>query len=456
MKGRNTMTTSTTPFPQGFVWGAAASAYQTEGAVDVDGRGTSIWDRFCAEPGRIKDGTSGAVACDFYGRHREDIELMRSLGLDAFRFSVAWPRVLPRGTGAVNTRGLDFYDRLVDDLLAAGIEPFVNLFHWDLPLPLEDAGGWPARATAEHFAAYAGVVGARLGDRVRHWITHNEPACASWLGYGTGVHAPGHGSDAEALAAAHHLLLSHGWAVGELRRCSPRSEVGIVVDSWPAFPWSESDEDRAAARLADGMTNRWFFDALFHGAYPEDMLEHFDGVLPTIADGDLAVIATPLDFVGANNYSRHFVRANPAGGRPLDVRAPAGELTAMGWEVYPSGIREVLTRLHRGYGVDTLYVAENGAAFGDVRTHDGAIHDVDRIRYLESYVSEVAAAIADGVPVRGYFVWSLLDNFEWAEGYSKRFGLVYVDYPTLQRVPKDSFFWYRDLIERSRGITLAA
>jgi beta-glucosidase len=412
MKGRNTMTTSTTPFPQGFVWGAAASAYQTEGAVDVDGRGTSIWDRFCAEPGRIKDGTSGAVACDFY-------------------------------------------DRLVDDLLAAGIEPFVNLFHWDLPLPLEDAGGWPARATAEHFAAYAGVVGARLGDRVRHWITHNEPACASWLGYGTGVHAPGHGSDAEALAAAHHLLLSHGWAVGELRRW-PRSEVGIVVDSWPAFPWSESDEDRAAARLADGMTNRWFFDALFHGAYPEDMLEHFDGVLPTIADGDLAVIATPLDFVGANNYSRHFVRANPAGGRPLDVRAPAGELTAMGWEVYPSGIREVLTRLHRGYGVDTLYVAENGAAFGDVRTHDGAIHDVDRIRYLESYVSEVAAAIADGVPVRGYFVWSLLDNFEWAEGYSKRFGLVYVDYPTLQRVPKDSFFWYRDLIERSRGITLAA
>jgi beta-glucosidase len=455
MKGRNTMTTSTTPFPPGFVWGAAASAYQTEGAVDVDGRGTSIWDRFCAEPGRIKDGTSGAVACDFYSRHREDIALMRSLGLDAFRFSVAWPRVLPRGTGAVNTRGLDFYDRLVDDLLAAGIEPFVNLFHWDLPLPLEDAGGWPARATAEHFAAYAGVVGARLGDRVRHWITHNEPACASWLGYGTGVHAPGHGSDAEALAAAHHLLLSHGWAVGELRRW-PRSEVGIVVDSWPAFPWSESDEDRAAARLADGMTNRWFFDALFHGAYPEDMLEHFDGVLPTIADGDLAVIATPLDFVGANNYSRHFVRANPAGGRPLDVRAPAGELTAMGWEVYPSGIREVLTRLHRGYGVDTLYVAENGAAFGDVRTHDGAIHDVDRIRYLESYVSEVAAAIADGVPVRGYFVWSLLDNFEWAEGYSKRFGLVYVDYPTLQRVPKDSFFWYRDLIERSRGITLAA
>jgi beta-glucosidase len=450
------MTTSTTPFPTNFVWGAAASAYQTEGAVGADGRGASIWDRFCAEPGRIKDGSSGDIACDFYGRYREDIALMRSLGLDAFRFSVAWPRVIPDGRGRVNTRGLDFYDRLVDDLLAAGVEPYVNLFHWDLPLPLQDAGGWPRRSTAERFAAYASAVGARLGDRVGHWITHNEPACAAWLGYGTGVHAPGRQSVVEALAAAHHLLLSHGWAVGELRRCSPHAEIGIVVDSWPAYAWTETREDQAAARIADGMTNRWFFDALFRGEYPADMLDHFGSAVPTIEAGDLGVISTPLDFVGANNYSRHFVRANPAGGMPLDVRPATGELTAMGWEVYPPGIREVLTRLHREYGVDSLYVAENGAAFADVRTHDGAIHDVDRIRYLESYVSEVAAALAAGVPVRGYFVWSLLDNFEWAEGYSKRFGLVYVDYPTLERVPKDSFAWYRDLIERSRGVTLAA
>jgi beta-glucosidase len=448
--------TTYTAFPPNFVWGAAASAYQTEGAADADGRGESIWDRFCAEPGRIKDGTNGRVACDFYGRYREDIELMRSLGLDAFRFSVAWPRVIPDGRGRVNSAGLDFYDRLVDDLLAAGIAPYVNLFHWDLPQPLQDAGGWPARSTAELFAQYAAAVGARLGDRVRHWITHNEPACASWLGYGTGVHAPGHRSVEEALAAAHHLLLSHGWAVGELKRCAPHAEIGIVVDSWPAYPWTESPEDRAAARLADGMTNRWFFDALFRGEYPADMLEHFGDAVPAIEAGDLSVISTPLDFVGANNYSRHFVRANPSGGLPLDVRAPAGELTAMGWEVYPAGIREVLTRLHRDYGVDRLYVAENGAAFADVRTHDGAIHDVDRIGYLDAYLREVAAAMADGVPVRGYFVWSLLDNFEWAEGYSKRFGLVFVDYPTLERIPKDSFYWYRDVIAQARGVTLAA
>jgi beta-glucosidase len=443
-------------FPVNFVWGAATSAYQTEGAVDADGRGESIWDRFCAASGSIKDGTSGAVACDFYGKHRQDVDVMRSLGLDAFRFSVSWPRVIPAGRGPVNVRGLDFYDRLVDELLAAGIEPYVNLFHWDLPQPLQDGGGWPLRSTAEAFVEYAAAVGERLGDRVGHWITHNEPACASWLGYGLGIHAPGHRSTAEALAAAHHLLLSHGWAVGELRRHAPRAEVGIVIDSWPVYPWTDSPEDVAAALLADGTMNRWFFDALFRGEYPADMLEHFGSDVPLIERGDLAVIATPLDFVGANNYSRRFVRASPDGGTPLDVRAPAGELTAMGWEIYPAGIREVLTRLHREYGIQSLFVAENGAAFGDVRTHDGAIHDLERIRYLDAYLGEVAAAMADGVPVRGYFVWSLLDNFEWAEGYSKRFGLVFVDYPTLERIPKDSFYWYRDLIARTRGVTLAA
>jgi len=443
-------------FPANFVWGAATSAYQTEGAVDADGRGESIWDRFCAASGSIKDGTSGAVACDFYGKHRQDVDLMRSLGLDAFRFSVSWPRVVPAGRGPVNARGLDFYDRLVDELLAAGIEPYVNLFHWDLPQPLQDGGGWPVRSTAEAFVEYAAVVGGRLGDRVGHWITHNEPACASWLGYGLGIHAPGHRSTAEALAAAHHLLLSHGWAVDELRRHAPRAEVGIVIDSWSVYPWTDSPEDVAAASLADGTMNRWFFDALFRGEYPADMLEHFGREVPAIERGDLGVIATPLDFVGANNYSRRFVRASPDGGAPLDVRAPSGELTAMGWEIYPAGIREVLTRLHREYGIRSLFVAENGAAFGDVRTHDGAIHDLERIKYFDAYLAEVAAAMADGVPVRGYFVWSLLDNFEWAEGYSKRFGLVFVDYPTLERIPKDSFYWYRDLIARTRGVTLAA
>ena len=441
----------TSSFPEKFVWGAAASAFQTEGAARTDGRGESIWDRFCTTPGRIRDGSTGDVACDSYNRHAEDIELMRDLGLDAFRFSIAWPRVVPEGRGRVNAKGLDFYDRLVDELLAAGIVPYVNLFHWDLPQRLQDEGGWPARSTAEAFAVYAEVVAHRLGDRVRNWITHNEPFCSSWLGYGLGVHAPGHTDAAEALAAAHHLLLSHGWAVDVLRRCSPEAEVGIVVDSWPAYAWSDTDEDRAAARLVDGISNRWFFDALFRGAYPDDICEHFGDSLPVIQYGDLAAIATRLDFVGANNYSRRFVRANPDGGLPLDVRPTTGGLTSMGWEIYPHGIAEVVTRLHDEYGVRSLYVTENGAAFGDVRTHDGRIHDVDRIAYLSAYLEAVASAIAAGVPLRGYFVWSLLDNFEWAEGYSKRFGLVYVDYPTLERVPKDSFHWYRELIAEARG-----
>ena len=442
--------TLTTPLPEGFVWGAAASAFQTEGATGTDGRGESIWDRFCRTPGRIRDGGTGDIACDVYGRYREDVELMRALGLDAFRFSIAWPRVLPDGRGRVNSKGLDFYDRFVDELLAAGIVPYVNLFHWDLPQRLQDEGGWPVRATAEAFATYAEVVASRLGDRVQHWITHNEPFCASWLGYGLGVHAPGHHDTAEALAAAHHLLLSHGWAVDVLRRCSPEAEIGIVVDSWPAYPSTDTDDDRDAARFVDGMTNRWFFDALFRGSYPDDMRVHFGDAVPEVQDGDLAVITTPVDFVGANNYSRRFVRANPHGGLPLDVRSESGGLTSMGWEVYPQGIAEVLTRLHDEYGLESLYVTENGAAFGDVRTHDGRIHDVDRIAYLRSYLEAVAAVVAGGIPVRGYFVWSLLDNFEWAEGYSKRFGLVYVDYPTLERVPKDSFFWYRDLIAAAR------
>ena len=438
------------PFPPGFVWGAATSAFQVEGAARTHGRGESIWDRFCRTAGKVRDGSTGDVACDFYHRYRDDVHLMHVLDLDAFRFSVAWPRVVPAGVGRVNQRGLDFYDRLVDALLGAGITPYVNLYHWDLPQPLEDAGGWPRRETAEAFVAYAEAVARRLGDRVTHWITHNEPFCASWLGYGHGVHAPGHADRREALAAAHHVLLSHGWAVDVLRQAAPRAEVGIVVDSWPAYPWTDSPEDRAAARLADGMRNRWFFDPLFRGAYPEDMLEYFGRDVPPMPDGDLAVIATPLDFVGANNYSRRFVRADPEGGAPLDVRAIGGELTAMGWEVFPTGLAEVLLRLHREYGVKSLYVTENGAAFGDVRTHDGAIHDVDRIAYLHDYLAAVRDVVAAGVPVRGYFVWSLLDNFEWAEGYSKRFGLVFVDYPTLERVPKDSFHWYRDLIRRDR------
>jgi beta-glucosidase len=431
-----------------FTWGVATSAYQIEGATTADGRGESIWDHF-----RTRTGDTGKVACDFYHRYRDDIRLSAELGVDAFRFSVAWPRVLPDGRGRVNERGLDFYDRVVDALLEKGIEPFVNLYHWDLPQRLQDEGGWPERATAEMFAEYAAIVAARLGDRVRYWSTHNEPYCAAWLGYGLGEHAPGGTSAEDAFAAAHHILLSHGLAVPEVRRHARAAEVGIIVDSWPAHPASDDPAATAAARAADGVRNRWFFDALLRGWYPEDVLDRNAADVPPIRDGDLAKIAVPLDWFGINNYSRTL---HDADGQI--VRAPTGPLTAMGWEVYPDGLREVLCRLAFEYSAPPLYVTEFGAAFDDVRVHDGRIHDLDRISFLDASVEAIEEAAAAGVDVRGAFVWSLLDNFEWYEGYSRRFGLVYVDYPTLARIPKASFAWYRDLIaaKKSRAVEAQA
>jgi beta-glucosidase len=437
-------------FPSTFVWGAATSAYQVEGAADEDGRGRSIWDTFSETPGKVAGGDTGAVACDFYNRYPEDIARMRELGLTAFRFSIAWPRVLPSGRGRVNRKGLDFYDRLVDALLEAGIEPFATLYHWDLPQALEDAGGWPERATAEAFAEYADAVASSLGDRVRRWVTHNEPYCASWLGYVEGVHAPGRRSVAAGTAALHHVLLSHGLAVEAIRRASPGAAVGIVLDAWPVYPASDDPRDAAAAWEADGLRNRLFFDPVLRGSYPADVLEGLGADAPPVRAGDLETIAAPIDFLGLNSYSRTVVRAGPDGSGPVDVPPRDAPTTAMGWEVYPDALSELLTRLHSEYGVSSLYVTENGAAFEDVWSEDGRIEDHDRIGYLEQYLGAVAAAIADGVPVHGYFVWSLLDNFEWAEGYSKRFGLVYVDFETLERVPKSSFYWYRDLIAGGR------
>ncbi len=434
-------------FPSDFVWGAATSAYQIEGATDEDGRGPSIWDRFCERPGAVVNGDTGAVACDFYHRHPEDVALMRELGLDAFRFSIAWPRVLPEGRGRVNQAGLDFYDRLVDELLANGVRPFPTLYHWDLPQALEDAGGWPARATAEAFVEYVELVAARLGDRILDWTTHNEPYCTSWLGYGLGYHAPGRTSLADASAAAHHVLLSHGLAVEALRRESQYAEVGIVLDSWPVHPASDDPRDVAAAVEADGFRNRLFFDPVLRGRYPDDVLERLGNAAPTVRDSDLATIAAHIDFLGVNNYSRTIVRAGE-NGEPVEVSATDAPTTAMGWEIYPDAIYEVLTRLHRDYASPPLFVTENGGAFPDLRRADGRIDDRDRIGYLEGYLRAVGRAISEGVPVRGYFVWSLLDNFEWASGYSKRFGLVYVDFETLERVPKSSFYWYRDLIAK--------
>jgi beta-glucosidase len=438
-------------FPADFTWGAATASYQIEGAATEDGRGESVWDRFCATPGKVRNADSGAVACDFYHRYHEDIGLMRELGIDAFRFSIAWPRVIPGGRGAVNPKGLDFYDRLVDELLGNGITPFVTLFHWDTPQPIEDAGGWPARATVDAFAEYVTAVAERLGDRVGNWITHNEPWVVSWVGHGWGHHAPGRTSEADALATAHHLLLSHGRAVQLLRDLSPNANVGITLNLDHVYAASDGADDSAAAAWVDGFHNRWFLDPIFRGAYPQDMLEAWRDIAPPIEDGDLETIAQPIDFLGVNNYTSPLVAADEDGGRSRIVRRADVDHTDMGWEVVPDGLRDLLIRLHRDYAPNAIYVTENGAAFPDVRGHDGSIGDPERQSYLQGYIGAAAEAAASGVPLRGYFAWSLLDNFEWAWGYWKRFGLVYVDYATLERVPKGSFYWYRDLIAAQRA-----
>jgi beta-glucosidase len=436
-------------FPADFVWGASTAAYQIEGAARADGRGESVWDRFSATPGKVRGGDTGDVACDFYHRYRDDVQLMSKLGLDAFRFSISWPRVLPPGRGSVNAAGLDFYDRLVDALLEHEIEPFATLFHWDTPQALEDAGGWPVRATADAFVEYVETVVARLGDRVRFWTTHNEPWVHAWIGHAWGEHAPGRRSEKDAVAAAHHLLLSHGWAVEAIRRAAPGAQVGISLNLHEAYPHSASPEDEAAAWQIDGEGNRWFLDPIFRGSYPADLLERNEIVAPLIRDGDLDAIAAPVDFLGINNYFRFLVGAGSDG--PRLVPNPEAQHTEMGWEVYPDGLRKLLVRVADDYAPPAIYVTENGAAFSDVRVHDGGVHDPERVAYLNAYIDAMSQAIAAGAPVKGYFVWSLLDNFEWAHGYSKRFGLVYVDYPTLERVPKDSFYWYRDFLVSRRG-----
>jgi beta-glucosidase len=433
-------------FPAEFVWGAATASYQIEGAATEDGRGESIWDRFSATPGKVRTGDTGLVACDFYHRYREDIALVRELGLDAFRFSIAWPRILPEGRGRVNQAGLDFYDRVVDELLANDIEPFVTLYHWDLPQALEDQGGWASRETVDAFCEYAQVVAARLGDRVGRWITHNEPQVASWAGYGSGGHAPGRRSKSDATAAAHHLLLSHGRAVEILRAAVPNATVGITLNLYSVQADSDDESAAEVARRIDGGDNRWFLDPIFRGEYPADVLELLGDAEPPVEEGDLASISTPLDFLGVNNYSRLVIGG---GGKPL--RNSNAVYTDMDWEVYPDGLYEVLIRLRDEYAVPTIYVTENGAAFGDIRGHDGEVLDPERQDYLEGYIRAVGRAVQAGVPVSGYFVWSFLDNFEWAHGYSMRFGIVYVDYPTLERVPKGSFHWYGDLIRRHRA-----
>ncbi|KWV29812.1 MULTISPECIES: GH1 family beta-glucosidase [Micromonospora] len=440
------MTTAPIPgFPAGFRWGVSTSAYQIEGGATADGRGPSIWDTFAHTPGRILDGSTGDVACDHYHRYREDVALLAGLGVSAYRFSIAWPRVRPAGTGPVNAAGLDFYDRLVDDLLAAGIDPVATLFHWDLPQPLEDAGGWLNRDTAAHFAEYAELTAARLGDRVKLWITLNEPFIHLSLGHGTGEHAPGRTLLFDSLPAAHHQLLGHGLAVAALRAHST-APVAIANNYSPVVRHGDTDADRAAAAAYDDLHNHLFTDPLLGRGYP-------DGLDPgVVRDGDLAVIAAPLDVLGVNYYNPTGVRA-PEEGSPVPftlVPLEGYPRTAFDWPVVPDGLRDLLVGLRDRYGdaLPTIQVTEGGCAWDDVPDADGRVHDPDRIAYLDGHLRAVRAAIDEGVDVTGYFVWSLLDNWEWAEGFTKRFGLVHVDFPTGTRTPKSSYAWYRSQVGR--------
>ena len=438
------------PFPADFVWGVATSAYQIEGAVAEDGRGESIWDTFCRTPGKVANGDTGAVACDHYHRWESDLDLIASLGVNAYRFSIAWPRIVPEGRGRIEPRGLDFYDRLVDGMLDRGLAPYATLYHWDLPQALEDEGGWTNRDIVDAFVAYADAVTARLGDRVASWATLNEPWCSAFLGYVKGEHAPGRTSVAAGLRAAHHLLLAHGSALPVMRRNAPGSEHGIVLNLNPVYPASDSPADAAAAHRFDGFFNRWYLEPILHGSYPEDAWEGYGDVVPDVESGDLEVIAREIDFLGVNYYSRVVV-ADGDGPWPSTRGVPgSGPVTGMGWEVYPQGLTDLLVRLDRDYSIPRLHITENGAAYRDERDA-GRVRDADRVRYFEEHVAAVATARAQGVPAAGYFAWSLMDNFEWAYGYDKRFGIVHVDYDTQERTLKDSARWYRDWVRASRG-----
>lgn len=442
-------------FPAGFRFGVATSAYQIEGAVAADGRGPSIWDTFCRTPGKVARGESGDVACDHYARWPEDLQILKSLGVQSYRFSIAWPRILPTGSERVgHPAGLAFYDRLVDALLEAGIEPWVTLNHWDLPQGLQDLGGWPDRRLVDHFVRYTEIVASALGDRVQRWITHNEPWVVAMLGYETGVHAPGERDGARALAAAHHLLLSHGRAVPILRARAPGAQVGITLNLCPAVPASCSPQDAAAAHAFDGYFNRWYLDPLAGKGYPEDRVRAcvdqgwLQGAdLPFVLPGDLETIAVPTDFLGVNYYSRAVIRASEEGNLPRTLfPLPASAHTDFGWEVHPDSLYDLLMRLHRSYGYQALVVTENGCAYPHGPDADRRVRDPERQVYLRGHLTACHQAVEQGVPLLGYFAWSLLDNFEWAEGYSKRFGLVWVDFDTQERIPKDSFIWYADTI----------
>jgi beta-glucosidase len=439
-------------FPKGFQWGAATAAYQIEGAAREDGKGESIWDRFCRVPGAIQNGDTGDVACDHYHRWRDDLENMRDLGLNAYRFSVSWPRVFPSGSGKVNTRGLAFYESLVDALLKERIEPAVTLYHWDLPQALQDKGGWTNHDTAYRFADYAEKLFLKLGDRVKTWVTLNEPQVSAFAGYGDGVHAPGIKDFGQAVQASHVLMVAHALAVQVYREASPaRHRIGVTLDLHTIYPWTEGASDAEAACAADGRVNRWFLDPVFRGVYPTDVLALLEGggVAPRIEAKDLALLSSnPVDFLGLNYYFPQRVLASDAD--PVLHYEYAvhkdREKTEMGWEVYPEGLYDLLLRLKQDYGNPSIMITENGAAYADANVVKGQVQDDDRISYIRSHLEQALRAIRDGVRLEGYFLWTLMDNFEWSFGFSRKFGITSLDRHTLGRTWKKSASWYQKVV----------
>jgi beta-glucosidase len=471
-KARKDVDMNLDAMPADILWGVATAAYQIEGAVDEDGRGSSIWDTFSHTPGRIQAADNGDIADDHYHRWQQDVGIMRELGLGAYRFSIAWPRIQPSGSGRIEPRGVGFYDRLVDALLTAGVAPVATLYHWDLPQPLEDAGGWPVRDTAARFADYADTVGTALGDRVDTWITLNEPWCSAFLGYASGVHAPGRTSPSDALAAAHHLNLAHGAALAALRSVAPQARLSVALNLHVVRPEGPGDDD--AARQVDAVGNRVFMGPMLGSGYPTDLLADTSAITDWsfVQDGDEAAIAAVesggIDVLGVNYYTPAVVRQRDGRSEPERLRADGhgqsenspfvgctnvefvaqpGSHTEMGWAVDPTGLTELLLRIHRDHPGMPVMITENGAAFDDEITN-GRVHDQARIDYLRDHIEAMAEAVTAGADVRGYFVWSLMDNFEWAHGYSKRFGIVHVDYASQERTWKDSAHWYRDLVAR--------
>ncbi len=438
-------------FARDFLWGCATSSYQIEGAGREDGRAESIWDRFAATPGKVRDGSSGLVACDHYHRWPQDMDIARDMGLSAYRFSIAWPRVVSEFGAAPNQQGLDFYARLVDGMLERGIQPWATLYHWDLPQYLQDRGGWAARDTVQRYLEFVDAVTRRLGDRVQHWITHNEPWCTAILGNFEGIHAPGLTDFGTALQVCHHVLLSHGKAVPLIRDNVPGARVGISLSLHPLRAASGNAADRAACERHDGLRYRWFLDPLHGRGYPAATLEQVGAAAPVVHDGDMEAIAVATDFMGVNYYFPETV-ADAPGHEPLDARVlppPAGaETTAMGWEVAPEGLGELLGRIQADYAPKELYITENGSCYDDQVLPDGTVNDALRRRYLARHLGAMKDAIAAGVPVKGYFAWSLVDNFEWAEGYLRRFGLVHIDYTTQERRLKESGKWYRAFLRQ--------